>query len=182
MEITEGKYAGREVEEPEYEGMAACSTVVGIDDVTTTVILANEVDRLGMDINETGWLMAWVIECYEKGILTREDTDGLEMTWGNGEAIMAMMKKIASRQGFGNILAEGVMRAARHVGGEAANLAIHTQKGTTPHTHDHRVLWSVLLDTCISNTGAQRLYPMRRGSRSACLKRMMASILRWYRW
>jgi len=153
MEITEGKYTGRKVEEPEYEAMAAFSSLVGIDDVTMSVVLANEVDRLGMDANETGWVMAWLMECYEKRILTRENIDGLEITWGNGEAIMAMLNKIAHRQGFGNILAEGVMRAAQHVGGEAPKLAIHTQKGNTPRTHDHRVVWLELFDTCVSNTG-----------------------------
>jgi aldehyde:ferredoxin oxidoreductase len=159
MEIPEGKYIGRIVEEPEYETGAAFSALVGINDVTTSVLLASEVDRLGLDGNETGWVMGWVIECYEKHILTGEDTDGLEMRWGNGEAMMAMINKIAHRQGFGNILAEGVMRAAHHVGGEAPNLAIHSQKGNTPHTHDHRVQWNVLLDVCTSNTGACESMP-----------------------
>jgi aldehyde:ferredoxin oxidoreductase len=153
MEITEGEYAGREFEEPEYEGMAAFSSLVGIDDVNTTVLLNTEVDRLGMDVNETGYLMAWLIECYEKRILTKEDTDGLEMTWGNGEAIMAMMNKTAKREGFGNVLAEGVMRAAQHVGGEAPKLAVHTQKGNSVRGHDHRVVWLEMFDTCVSNTG-----------------------------
>lgn len=152
-EITEGKYAGRIVEEPEYEGLAAFSSLVGIDDVTVSVVLANEVDRLGMDTNEAGWIIAWIIECYEKGILNKDITDGLEMTWGNGEAIMDMLNKIASRQGFGNILAEGVMRAARHIGGEASTLAIYTLKGNTPRTHDHRAMWLELFDTCVSSTG-----------------------------
>jgi aldehyde:ferredoxin oxidoreductase len=153
MEVTEGKYAGRIFEEPEYEGMAAFSSLVGIDDVTTTVVLASEVDRLGVDINEAGWVIAWVIECYEKRILTKDQTDGLEMTWGNGEAIMAMLNKIAKREGFGNILAEGVMRAAQHVGGEAQNLAVHSMKGNTPRGHDHRTIWLELFDTCVSNVG-----------------------------
>jgi aldehyde:ferredoxin oxidoreductase len=153
LEITDGKYTGRVIDEPEYEGMAAFSALVGIADVTTTLVLASEVDRLGMDCNEAGWLMAWLMECHEKGILTQEDTDGLEMNWGNGEAIMAMLNKIADREGFGNILAEGVMRAAQHIGGEAKNLAIHTQKGNTPRGHDHRFLRLELFDTCVSNTG-----------------------------
>ena len=153
MEITEGKYAGLAFEEPEYEGMAAFSSLVGIDDVTTTVVLSAEVDRLGFDVNETGWVLAWLIECYEKGILTREDTDRLEMTWGNGEAIMAMLNRIAHRQGFGDILAEGVMRAAQHIGGEATDMAIHTMKGNTPRSHDHRMMWQEMFDTCVSNVG-----------------------------
>jgi aldehyde:ferredoxin oxidoreductase len=153
MEITEGKYAGRVFEEPEYEGMAAFSSLVGVDDVNMTVLLASEVDRLGIDANETGYLIAWVMECYEKRVLTKEDTDGLEMTWGNGEATMAMLNKIADRQGFGNVLAEGVMRAAQHVGGEAPKMAVHTMKGNTVRGHDHRVQWLELFDTSVSNLG-----------------------------
>jgi len=153
MEITEGKYGGRQFEEPEYETMAAFSSLAGIDDVTMSVVLASEVDRLGFDSNETGYLISWLMECYEKGILTKEDTDGLEMTWGNGEAIMAMLKKIANRQGLGNVLAEGVMRAAQHVGKGSTDMAVHTMKGNTPRGHDHRVMWLELFDTCVSNTG-----------------------------
>lgn len=153
LEITNGKYAGRIIDEPEYENMAAFSSLVGIDNVTTTIVLASEVDRLGMDCNEAGWVIAWLLECYEKHILTKKDTDGLEMTWGNGEAIMAMLKKIANREGFGTVLAEGVMRAAQHIGGEAPKLAVYTQKGNTPRGHDHRVQWLELFDTCVSNTG-----------------------------
>lgn len=153
MKITEGKYNGRVFEEPEFEGMSAFSSLVGISDVTTTVALSSEVDRLGIDVNESGWVIAWLIECYEKGILTQKDTDGLEMTWGNGEAIMDMLNKIANRQGFGEILADGVMRASRHVGGQAPDFAIHTMKGNTPRSHDHRNMWLELFDTCVSNVG-----------------------------
>jgi aldehyde:ferredoxin oxidoreductase len=152
-EISEGKYAGRIVEEPEFESMAVWSSLVGISDVTVTVALANEVDRLGMDTNEAGWVIAWLMECYEKGIITKQDLDGVEMTWGNDDSIMAMLHKISNRQGFGNILAEGVMRASQHVGGEAPKIAIYTQKGNTPRSHDHRVSWLELFDTCVSNTG-----------------------------
>jgi aldehyde:ferredoxin oxidoreductase len=160
MEITEGKYAGRVIDEPEYEGMAAFSSLVGVDDVTTTLVLASEVDRLGMDCNESGYLIAWVLECYEKGVLTQKDTDGLDMTWGNGEAMMVMLNKIANRQGFGDILAEGVMRAAQHIGGEAPNLAVYTQKGNSPRGHDHRIITLEQFDTCVSNTGTLETHNM----------------------
>jgi aldehyde:ferredoxin oxidoreductase len=153
MKVQEGKYAGREFEEPEYEGMAAFSALVGIQDVTMTAVLASEVDSLGMDMNETGWVMAWLLECFEKKLITIKDTDGLEMTWGNGEAMMAMLNKIARREGFGNVLAEGVMRAAQKVGKESQKLAVHTRKGNTPRGHDHRTMWMELFDTCVSNTG-----------------------------
>ena len=155
MEIPEGKNAGRIVEEPEYEGMSAWSSQVGISDVSTTFALSDLVDRLGFDTNESGWVIGWVIECYEKGILTKENTDGLEMTWGNAETIEIMLNKIARRQGFGDILAEGVKRASEHVGGMAVNMAIYTKKGNTPRGHDHRVIagWLELFDTIVSSTG-----------------------------
>ena len=151
--ITKGKYAGRIVEEPEFEGLATFSSLLGIDDATTSIVLANEVDRLGIDTNEAGWVISWVMECYERGMLSKKDVDGLEMTWGNSDAIMAMLKKITNRQGFGDILAEGVMRAAQRIGGETPNMAIYTLKGNTPRSHDHRAMWLELFDTCVSNTG-----------------------------
>jgi aldehyde:ferredoxin oxidoreductase len=156
--VPEGKYAGREIEEPEYEGMAAFSALVGIDDVTMSMVLANQVDRLGMDTNESGWVISWVMEAYERGIFTKDDTDGLEMKWGNGEAVMEMLSKIANREGFGNLLAEGVMRASRYVGGKAPEFAIHSLKGNTPRSHDHRIMWLEMFDTCVSNLGTLEVH------------------------
>lgn len=149
----EGKYAGRILEEPEYEGMAAFSSAVGVDDVVSTVVLSNEADRLGMDVNECCWIFGFLMECYEKRVLSKTDLDGLEMTWGNSEAIMEMLSRIANRKGFGNIMAEGVMRAAKKIGGEAVKFAVYTQKGNTPRSHDHRVLRFEQFDTAVSNLG-----------------------------
>jgi len=63
------------------------------------------------------------------------------------------VRKIAHREGCGNLLAEGVKRAAESVGGEALDCAVYTQKGASPRGHDHRGLWTELIDTCLSNTG-----------------------------
>jgi aldehyde:ferredoxin oxidoreductase len=153
MRFKDGPYRGQIFEEPDYESLASWSTLVGIKDLDETIMLAELVDRLGMDTNEAGWVIAWVMECYEKGILSKQSTDGLEMTWGNHEAIKSMLNRIARRQGFGDVLAEGVMRASRYVGSEAVNLAIFTQKGNTPRTHDHRAIWFEMFDTCVSNSG-----------------------------
>ncbi len=148
--ITEGPYKGFVGEEPEYECFASWGPVIGQTDAAAAIVISNEVDRLGMDCNESGWLMGLIMECYAKGILTKKETDGLEMTWGNVEAVRAMLRKIAYRQGFGDVLAEGVMRAAQRIGGEAPQFAIHTMKGNTPRGHDHRVNWTMLFDTCVS--------------------------------
>ncbi len=150
MTITEGPYKGHVGEEPEYESFAAFGPVIGNDDSSVAFFLASAADRLGIDCNETGWTLGLAIECYEKGIITREDTNGIELTWGNHKAANEMMHRIANRQGFGDILAEGAMRAAQHIGGEAPNFAIHTMKGNTPRVHDHRAAWPMLFDTCLS--------------------------------
>jgi aldehyde:ferredoxin oxidoreductase len=153
MTIPEGPHAGEVVEEPEYECFAAWGPVIGQTDVAAAMILSHEVDILGMDTNEAGWVVAMAMECYEKGILTPEDTDGLELTWGNAEAARQLLRRIAARQGLGQVLAEGAMRAAQALGKGAPDLAIHTRKGNTPRGHDHRSIWFELFDTCVSNTG-----------------------------
>jgi aldehyde:ferredoxin oxidoreductase len=151
--IPEGPYAGLVLEEPEYEDFAAWGPVIGQTDVTAAMMLSREADALGVDANEASWLIGMIMECYEKGVISRKDCDGLEMVWGNVEATREMLRRIAVRQGFGDVLAEGVMRAARHIGKEAPNFAIHTMKGNTPRGHDHRNRWTMLFDTCVSQMG-----------------------------
>ncbi len=157
MEVTEGPYTGFAGEEPEYEGMAAMSSLIGQTDPGAAVMLGNHVDWLGMEINECGYLIGWLMECYEKGYLKKDDLDGIEMKWGDAEATLKMLKKIANRDGCGNLFAEGVKRASEKVGGKAADCAVYTLKGATPRGHDHRGRWSELIDTCLSNTGTVEL-------------------------
>jgi aldehyde:ferredoxin oxidoreductase len=152
-EVTRGPYTGYVGEEPEYEGLAAMSAVIGQTDPGAAVMLGDMIDRLGLDVNESGYMIGWIMECYEKGLLTKEALDGLEMEWGNAEATLAMLKKIAHREGCGNLFAEGVKRAAEKIGGEATHCAVYTLKGATPRGHDHRARWSEFIDTCVSNTG-----------------------------
>ena len=151
--ITEGQYKGEIVDEPEAEAFRAWGPTTGQNQVASTMVLANDADRLGLDTNEAGYLMGMVMECYEKGIINREDTDGLEMKWGDADVTRAMLKKIATRDGFGNVLAEGIMRAAKLIGGDAPNMGVHTMKGNSVRGHDHRIHWLELFDTSVSNTG-----------------------------
>ncbi len=153
MTIPDGPYAGMEVEEPEYEQMAAWGPVIDNKDATSAVMLSGLNDRLGLENNEAGWLVGWVMECYAKGYLKRDDVDGLDMSWGNVEATRQLLYMVAHRQGFGDLLAEGVMRASRKIGGEAAKCAVYTMKGNSPRGHDHRTAWGELFDTTVSNTG-----------------------------
>ncbi|MHB1159632.1 MAG: aldehyde ferredoxin oxidoreductase family protein, partial [Chloroflexota bacterium] len=156
--IKGGKYDGFKSEEPEYEQWAAWGSQVGNTDPAGAVVLSKDVDGLGMDTNEAGWLIGWVIECYEKGVFTREDTDGLEMTWGNVEAMRAMLRKIANREGIGDVLAEGVKRASERIG-KGREFAIYIEKGNSPRGHDHRTRWVEMVDSCVSDTGTIEVGP-----------------------
>jgi aldehyde:ferredoxin oxidoreductase len=155
--IKEGPHKGFVGEEPEYEGLAAMGPLIGNKDPNSTIVACNEVDWLGLDINESGWIIAWLIECYEDGILGDKDTDGLAMTWGNMDAVRKMLRKIAYREGVGDLYAEGAMRAAVKIGGEAAKRAVYTKKGNTPRGHDHRTIWNTLLDTATSSMGSDEV-------------------------
>lgn len=150
--VTEGPYTGFIGEEPEYEQIAAWGPVIGNTDLGAVVMLSREVDRLGVDCNEAGWIVGWVMECFEKGVFSKKDLDGLDMRWGNVDSVKVILNKIAKREGIGDLLADGVMRASQRIGGEAADWAVYTRKGSTPRGHDHRGRWSELFDTCMSNT------------------------------
>jgi aldehyde:ferredoxin oxidoreductase len=153
MKVTEGPYAGYIGEEPEYECWSELGPNLMNHDVVGAFVLSNEVDRLGFDLNEAGWMISFVMDCYDRGIITKSDTDGLEMTWGNVEAARTLLHKIATRDGFGNILAEGIKRAAEQIGGEALNHAVYIQKGHAPRGHDHRARWTEVVDYATSNQG-----------------------------
>ena len=153
--VTEGPYTGFVGEEPEYEQLAAWGPQIGNTDLGAVVMLTKEVDKLGMDCNEASWAVGWAMECFEKGVFTKKETDGLDLTWGNVEAVKEVLNHISRREGFlGNLLADGVMRASKNVGGEAADWAIYGAKGAAPRSHDHRgsSRWYELFDTCLTNT------------------------------
>jgi len=163
--ITEGPYQGMVVEEPEFECLSAMGAQIGNMEVASAMMLTNVVDRLGFEMNETGWVIGLAMECYEKGLISKEDTDGLELNWGNVEAARSLLQNIARRRGFGNTMAEATMRAAQIIGGEAPNFAVHTKKGNTPRGYDHRGSWVEWFDKLTSNTGTLESRPMsRRGA------------------
>lgn len=153
MTIPDGPYQGMTVEEPEYEQLAAWGPVIDLKDISSAIMLSSLTDRLGLENNEAGWLMGWVMECFEKGYLSKDQLDGIEMHWGNAERVRQLLFMTAHRQGIGDLLAEGVMRASQKIGGEAAKCAIYTAKGNTPRGHDHRTRWFEMFDTSVSSTG-----------------------------
>lgn len=150
--ITEGSYKGVEGEEPEYETIAAFGPQIWQMDPEATIMLGDLADRLGLDVNESGWVLGFVMECYEKGILTDEDLKGIKPNWGATEEARKLLNHIAMREGIGKLLAEGVKRSAERIGGEALNIGVYTLKGVTPRGHDHRARWTELFDSCTTNT------------------------------
>jgi len=150
--VTEGSYKGLRAPEPEYEILAAFGPMIGQSDPGAVVYLNDLSDRMGLDGNELGWIMGFAMEAFEKGVLSKKDLDGLDMSWGNVPSVEQLIKKIAVREGIGNLFAEGVMRASRNIGGSAPEMAIHALDGSTPRGHDHRARWAEMFDTCLSNT------------------------------
>jgi len=154
IEIKSGPHKGEIVEEPEYEALAAFSSQIDNTDPDAALWLCNVIDRLGMDAKEQAWVIGLAIECYEKGLITKKDTDGIELTWGNVQAVETMLHKIAWRNGFGDVLAEGVMRAAQKIGGDAPKFAVYTHKGNGPHVFDGRAVWHLMLIQSLSDMGS----------------------------
>jgi aldehyde:ferredoxin oxidoreductase len=120
---------------PEYETQASFGTMC-LNNDTDSIAMANHLcNSYGLDTISAGATIAFAIECYEDGLITKEDTDGIELTWGNHRAILAMMEKMGSREGFGDLLADGVKAAAETIGGGADQYAIHIG-GQEPGMHD----------------------------------------------
>jgi aldehyde:ferredoxin oxidoreductase len=157
--IPAGPHRGEIVDEPEYEGWAGAGWTIGCTDPVAISWLNTQVDRACVDVNEFGWVIGWVMECQEKGYLTREQMGGLDVCWGDAEAAAALLQMINHRRGFGNVLAEGVKRAAEALGGPAAECAIYTGKGASPRGHDHRARWEEMLDTITGSTGTLETGP-----------------------
>ena len=109
---------------PEYETCAAIGSYCGVTSLETIAIANQLCNMYGLDTISCGGTIAFAMECYEKGIITQEDTGGLELNFGNSEVIPILISQIANRQGFGDLLAEGSARVAQKLGGEALELCI----------------------------------------------------------
>jgi aldehyde:ferredoxin oxidoreductase len=124
--VSEGKYAGTVVKGPEYETLYALGSMVGVDDFGAIAKAAKLCDDYGLDTMSTGVVIAFAMEAYEKGILTKEETDGIELKFGNGDAVVEIVERIAFRKGWlGNLLAEGVARASEVIGCGSQYFAMH---------------------------------------------------------
>ncbi|RLG91448.1 MAG: aldehyde:ferredoxin oxidoreductase [Candidatus Hecatellales archaeon] len=154
--VESGPFAGVEVEGPEFETLYSFGSLCGVGNLEA-IVKANEVcDRLGMDTISAGNVVAFAIECFERGILGEEAVGGLRLSFGDWETILKLLPKIAYREGFGDVLADGVREVAKRIGGEAEKLAVHV-KGLEPPAYDPRGIKAKALAYAISSRGACHL-------------------------
>ncbi|MCP4694197.1 MAG: aldehyde ferredoxin oxidoreductase, partial [Desulfobacterales bacterium] len=132
---TSGKYS--ETHKPEYETVLSLGGLCMNKDVDSIFYLNELLNRAGMDSISAGHTAAFAIECFEKGLITKEDVDGLELTWGNSKAIETLIEKMVKREGVGQIFADGVKLAAERIGKGADEFAVHAG-GQEPGMHDSR--------------------------------------------
>ena len=154
--IKDGPFAGEwsyKIEEGAYTPLGP---VCGNSNLDSIFKMNNMANNLGIDLIEFGQSMAVVMEWYERGVVTREDLDGIQMTWGNDKAMMQMLKKIAFREGVGNILAEGIVRASKRFGPDAEKYVSHC-KGMQMAGIDCRMLKGTALGFATSTRGADHL-------------------------
>jgi len=124
---------------PEYETQGSFGTLC-LNNNTESIAMANHIcNAYGLDTISAGCVIAFAIECYENGLISKEDTDGIELTWGNHKAIVDMTWKVAKREGFGDILADGVKIAAEKIGKGAEKYAVHIG-GQELGMHDPKLL------------------------------------------
>jgi aldehyde:ferredoxin oxidoreductase len=127
VKIPLGPYAGTEVEGPEFETLYALGANCGIDRLDAIAKANLLCDELGLDTISTGVTIAWAMECFEKGILSLDDTGGIELKFGNHEALITIIKKMGMREGIGDILADGVVVASKKIGKGSEKFAVHVK-------------------------------------------------------
>jgi len=147
----ESKTAG-----PEYETLAMLGSNLLIDDLKAIVKANDLCNRYGIDTIEVGAVLAWAFESYEKNLIKKDDTEGLELSWGNSEALTIMINKIAGREGLGNLLAEG-LRACVEKFPESKPYAVEVM-GQAVAAHDPRAFFAETITTIASTRGSCHIH------------------------
>lgn len=156
VKITGSKYGDVEGAGPEYETIGSLGTYCLIDDLEA-VCMGNELcNRYGLDTISVGGVIAFAMEAYENEVIKETDCDGTPLTWGNAEALLAMIRQIGEKRGLGATLGLGVKKAAEILGGGSQAYAIHV-KGMEFPAHDPRAHFSTAVAFATSNRGACHL-------------------------
>jgi aldehyde:ferredoxin oxidoreductase len=137
VDVPSGPYQGSEGHKPEYETIASFGALVLNEDLDAIIEINEMCNRAGIDTISTGGTVAYAIECFENGLIDTETTGGLELTWGNKNAIIKLVDMIIKREGFGDTLADGVRAAVKKIGPESGKYAMHAGGQELP-MHDSR--------------------------------------------
>jgi len=154
--VDDPRFPGLKLEGPEYEPLAGFTSRIGNGDLAFALRCVDLANRYGMDAIALSEVISWTMECQERGILTPADTDGLDLAWGNMEAVLTLIEKIMRREGFGDVLADGVRAAAERVGGGSEEIAMHS-KGLEVFQADPRTVKAYALGNAVSSRGADHL-------------------------
>jgi aldehyde:ferredoxin oxidoreductase len=159
VKVEGGPFKTDEGPGPEYETCCTFGSFMENDNFEG-IVKANEIcNQYGVDTISCGSTIAFAMECFDKGILTTADTDGIELTWGNIEAALQMVEKIGKREGIGNILAEGSAKAAQMIGKGAGEYVVAV-KGLELPAHDPRGFHGMGLEYAVGYRGACHLQHM----------------------
>ncbi len=156
VEVKDGPYKSIEQPAPEYETLAFMGSNCLVDDLEA-IIKANELcNRYGLDTIGTGSVIAFGMEAFEKGLISKEDTEGIALVWGNGDSVVEMVRKIGESKGIGKVLGLGSKEAAKRLGKNAEEFAIHV-KGLDFAAHDPRAYNAGAVSFATSARGACHL-------------------------
>ena len=161
IEISKGRHKGFSGARPEYESVIDLGSLCGLTDPDELLYLSNLCNILGMDTISTGSVIAFAMDLFDRKIISTKDTDGLKLNWGDAEAMETLMHQIANREGIGNILANGVKKAAEIIGKGAEKYAYHV-KGVEMYGADPRGLSGTALSYAVSLRGGDftSVYPI----------------------
>jgi aldehyde:ferredoxin oxidoreductase len=154
--VDDPRFPGLRLEGPEYEPLAGFTVRVGNSDLALGLKCVDLANRYGLDAISLSEVIAWAMECHQRGLLTSTEADGLDLTWGTGETILALVHKVARREGFGDVLADGVQRAAQRLGRGSEAFAMHG-KGLEVFQADPRSIKAYGLGNAVASRGADHL-------------------------
>jgi len=155
--VTGGTYDGAVSEGPDYETIWSLGGNLANTDVGALIAADSLCDKLGLDTVSAGNSIGFAYELYQRGIITREDTDGLELNWGDPAPMMTLIQKISDREGLGKLLGEGTKRAAAQIGKGAEDYAMQV-KGLELPGYEPRAVKGYGLIFATSNVGAHHMY------------------------
>jgi len=138
VRVGSGPYALQEAAKPEYETLGAFGAMLLNDNLESIIWCNNICDRYGLDTISVGCTIAFAMECYEKGLITQPEADGLDLSWGNHRALVALTEKMARREGFGAVLADGAQVAAERIGRGSGVYGMHIHGQELP-MHDPKL-------------------------------------------